>query len=388
VKMLNTSYITLNKRALKQNIRYLKKRIGKDVKFTSVIKGNAYGHGIEKFLPMAESCGVDYFAVFDSYEAARALSVKSEKSQLMIMGAIDNEDLPWAIENNISFYVFDLNRLKKAIAAAKYINKPACIHIELETGLNRTGFERDLLPQVAKIINENRKDVEIEGVCTHYAGAESVANYLRIQNQKEKFDTSSSFLKSKKIVPHYYHTACSAAALIYPETQMDMVHIGIAHYGFWPSEETKMYNLLSDNRDFTRDPLHSVLEWKTKIMSLKKVKQGDFISYGNSFLASKNKLIAGIPIGYYHGYRRSLSNVGHVLIKGRKAQVVGYVNMNMFLVDVTNIKDVKVGDEVILIGKQGKQRISVASFSELTNFLNYELLSRLPIQIPRYIKEK
>jgi alanine racemase len=123
-------------------------------------------------------------------------------------------------------------------------------------------------------------------------------------------------------------------------------------------------------------------------MSLKKVKQGDFISYGNSFLASKNKLIAGIPIGYYHGYRRSLSNVGHVLIKGRKAQVVGYVNMNMFLVDVTNIKDVKVGDEVILIGKQGKQRISVASFSELTNFLNYELLSRLPIQIPRYIKEK
>src|SRR6056297_2726364 len=123
--MLNTSYITLNKKALKQNIRYLKKRIGKDVKFASVIKGNAYGHSIEKFLPMAESCGVDYFAVFDSNEAAQALAVKSSHAELMIMGAIDNEDLPWAIENNISFYVFDLSRLEKAIAAAKFINKPA-----------------------------------------------------------------------------------------------------------------------------------------------------------------------------------------------------------------------------------------------------------------------
>jgi alanine racemase len=386
--MLNTSLIILHKKALKQNIRYLKKRIGKDVKFTSIIKGNAYGHGIEKFLPMAEACGVDYFGVFDSYEAAKALAVKSASSDLMIMGAIDNEDLPWAIENNISFYVFDLCRLEKAIAAAKYIAKPARIHIELETGLNRTGFEKDLLPQVAKIINKDRKAVKIEGVCTHYAGAESVANYLRIQKQMQVFQGSSSYLRSQQIKPQYYHTACSAAALIYPETQMDMVRFGIAHYGFWPSEETRMHNLLSDNKNFTRDPLHSVLEWKTKVMSLKWVKQGDFISYGNSFLASKKKLIAGIPNGYYHGYRRSLSNVGHVLIRGRKARVVGYVNMNMFLADVTHIKDVQLNDEVVLIGKQGKQRISVASFSELSNFVNYELLSRLPIQIPRFVKEK
>ncbi|MDY6914757.1 MAG: alanine racemase [Candidatus Cloacimonadota bacterium] len=386
--MLSTSYIILNKKALKQNIRYLKKRIGEDVKFTSVIKGNAYGHSIEKFLPMAESCGVDYFAVFDSYEAERALKVKSSNSELMIMGAIDNEDLPWAIENHISFYVFDFNRLEKAIAAAKYMNKTACIHIEVETGLNRTGFDWEMLPQVAKFVNEESQYIQVEGICTHYAGAESVANYLRIQKQMDRFNKCKDFLKSKGITPNYYHTASSAAALIYPETRMDMVRFGIAHYGFWPSEETKMHNLLSDSKKFTRDPLHSVLQWKTKIMSLKWVKQGEFISYGNSFLASKKRLIAGIPIGYYHGYRRSLSNVGHVLIRGRKSRVVGYVNMNMFLADVTNIQNVKLNDEVVLIGKQGKQRISVASFSELSNFLNYELLSRLPIQIPRIIVEK
>ena len=146
-----------------------------------------------------------------------------------------------------------------------------------------------------------------------------------------------------------------------------------------------MHNLYSDKGCYTRDPLRKVLQWKTKVMSIKIVEAGRFVSYGHSFMATKKTIIASIPIGYYHGYRRSLSNIGHVLIGGKKAQIIGLVNMNMFVVDVTAIPDVKKGDEVVIIGDQGSQKITVSSFCELTNLVNYELLCRLPVNIPRTI---
>jgi alanine racemase len=386
--IIHSSYIELNQKALKQNIKYLKKRFGNSVKFASVIKGNAYGHGIKKFVPMAELCGIDYFAVFDAYEAEIAHKVKNPNTALMIMGMIDNSDLNWVIKNDISFFVFELDRLKQAIKTAKKINKKAKIHIELETGLNRTGFENEKLEKAAHLILKNREYIFIEGICTHYAGAETIANYVRVHEQFNKFNKLTRMLAEKGIVPKYCHTASSAAALIYPDSRMDMVRIGIAQYGFWPSMEIKMYNLLEDETKFIRDPLHQILQWKSKIMSIKIVKPGKFISYGTSFLTTKTTKIATIPIGYFHGYRRSLSNVGFVLIGGRKAPVIGMVNMNVFIANVSSTPEAQKGDEVVLIGRQGKNKISVASFSELSNFVNYELLSRLPMEIPRYVINK
>ncbi|HRX76238.1 MAG TPA: alanine racemase C-terminal domain-containing protein, partial [Candidatus Cloacimonadota bacterium] len=136
---------------------------------------------------------------------------------------------------------------------------------------------------------------------------------------------------------------------------------------------------------FRRNPLKAVLSWKTRVMSLKTVMPGTFVNYGNAFLATSKMRLATIPVGYHHGYSRSLSNTGHVLIRGRKADVVGMVNMNMFMVDVSRVPGIEVGDEVVLIGKQGDLSITVASFSELTKMINYELLSRLPYQIPRHV---
>lgn len=384
--MKHTSFIELNSKALKRNIKYLKKRIGENTVFVSVIKGNAYGHGIEEFLPLAEKCSVHYFAVFDAHEASRALAIKKPETKLMIMGMIDNEDLSWAIENDISFYVFELDRLEHTIKSAKKLNKTATIHIEIETGFNRTGFEKEELEKVVQLIHKNAKFIEVEGLCTHYAGAESVANYRRIIKQLKRFNEISQWLATRNIKAKYHHTAGSAAALTYPETIMDMVRFGIAQYGFWPSKETKIYNLLSDDTTFTVNPLQRVLTWKSKVMSIKHIKRGEFVNYSNLYLASKDMTVASIPIGYSHGFSRSLSNLGNVLIKGKKAPVIGFVNMNMFLVNVSHIPEIKKGDEVVLIGTQGKQTISVASFSELSNYLNYELLTSLPSNIPKIIK--
>lgn len=385
--MKNTSYIELSKTALRKNIEYLNQRIGDDTKFCSVIKGNAYGHGVEHFMKMVENCGIDYFAVFDASEAEKALNVKEDESHIMIMGMIENSELEWAIEHDISFYVFEFDRLNHAIQSAKKLEKKAKIHIELETGLNRTGFEKNTLGTLVDIIHDNMDYLEIEGICTHYAGAESVANYVRIQEQIEQFNKTIEWFSISGINPNYRHTACSAAALTYPETKMDMVRFGIAHYGFWPSRETKMYNLLSDDTTFTSDPLHRILSWKSTVMSIKRIPKGKFINYGTSYLTIHDKIVAGIPVGYYHGYSRKLSNQGHVLIHGRKAPVLGLINMNMMLVDVSNIPQVKKGDEVVLIGTQQEQQITVASFLELSKYINYEFLTRLPTEIPRFVVE-
>ncbi|MCB5278035.1 MAG: alanine racemase [Candidatus Cloacimonetes bacterium] len=383
--MLQPSWIELDGKALRRNIRYLKKRIGKDCVFVSVIKGNAYGHGIEQFVPLAESAGVRHFAVYDSYEAYRALQVKRRDSHLIVLGMIDEDQMDWAIDHEIAFYVFTIERLKEAISCARKTKKKAKIHLELETGMYRTGFDECELPEVIALIKKNSRFLNIEGICTHFAGAESIANFSRIQDQSSNFIRLRKSLKRQGVVAQYYHSACSAAALIYPHTIMDMVRFGIAHYGFWPSMETKMKNLLSEEVKFTRDPIKSVLSWKSRVMSIKHVERGKFVNYGNAFLATKNMRLATIPIGYYHGYSRNLSNFGHVLIHGKKADVVGMVNMNMFMVNVSHLPAVKAGDEVVLIGKQGDLQISVASFSELSNMVNYELLARLPYQIPRVI---
>ncbi|MBW6514901.1 MAG: alanine racemase [Candidatus Syntrophosphaera sp.] len=383
--MLHSSWIELDRAALNKNIRYLRKRVGEKVVFVSVIKGNAYGHGIEQFLPLAEAAGVRNFAVYDAFEASRALQVKAPETNLMIMGMLDEDQLDWAIAQNIAFFVFTEERLAAASGEARKQKKKALVHLELETGMNRTGLDEEELPRIMQAIKKNSRHLQFEGVCTHFAGAESIANYHRIQQQYQQFEKLTKILKRGGIKPRFYHSACSAAALIYKHTIMDLVRFGIAQYGFWPSMETKMNNLLSAESKFTRDPLKAILSWKSRVMSIKTVDKGNFINYGNAFLSTKNMRLATVPIGYHHGYSRSLGNAGHVLIHGRRADVVGMVNMNMFMVNVTNIPGVKVGDEVVLIGRQGDLSISVASFAELTKMVNYELLSRLPYQIPRIV---
>jgi alanine racemase len=231
------------------------------------------------------------------------------------------------------------------------------------------------------LLNKYPEYFQVKGLCTHFAGAESIANFVRIQYQIQRFKEIDKFLAGHGIKPEIKHTACSAAVIAYPETRMDMVRIGILQYGFWPSKETFIHYI--HDKVNKRDPLQRVLKWKSEVMAVKKVKQGEFIGYGNNFMAYTDMKIAIIPIGYSDGYSRNLSNQGKVLINGERISIVGMVNMNMIIANVCKLPDVKPGDEVIIIGKQGKNQLSVASFSEMTNQVNYELLTRLPYQIKR-----
>ena len=386
--MRHSSYVEISKSAYQKNLRFLRRKIGRETLLSSVVKGNAYGHGISSFLPMAESCGVRHFSVFSAEEAYLAHRSSQHDSQILIMGYIDRGELEWAVEHGVAFFVFDLARLNAALSAAERIKKPAKIHLEVETGMNRTGFEGADLEEAVGIIKTHPEEIAVEGVCTHLAGAESVANYLRVTTQLEIFEQVCRHLRELGITTVLRHTACSAASLNYPQSIMDMVRMGIAQYGYWPNKETQMHYELEheDGRLRTKaSPLKGVLRWVSRIMSLKRVKRGQFVGYGTTYQAMRNQTLATVPVGYYHGFSRSLSNLGHVLVNGRRAPVVGLVNMNMMMIDVTDCNTVGPDDEVTLIGPQRRSRITVSSFSDMASSVNYEVLVRIPSTIPRVV---
>ena len=378
-----STYIEISKSAFKQNYDFIQSILLPNVKFSSVIKGNAYGHGIEVIVPVLEEIGVKHFSVFNGDEAFRVKQVCSPDTEIMVMGMLTEDQLKWVIEKEIEFYIFDIHRLEKTIRICKELNKKAKVHFEIETGMNRTGLSKDDLNIAVEILKNNEEYLELYGLCTHLAGAESIANYYRIKNQLINYKKTLKHLKTIDIEPKYRHVSCSAGTIRFPETQLDMVRVGIMQYGFFPTNEV-MINYLTQHKEVD-DPLRRGLTWKSQVMSIKEVATGEFIGYGTAYFASKDMKIATIPIGYGYGFARALTNQGKVLINGEYAQVVGIVNMNIISVDITDIDDVRVGDQVTIIGRDGDKDISVSSFSDISNQVNYELLTRLPNDIPRVV---
>ena len=384
--MFNVSTIELSAEALRNNLAFIRKVIGPGTKLCSVVKGNAYGHGIGTFTAMAQRLGAEMFAVYSASEAYELKKHLTNGAEIYIMGDADGKALDWAVEHDIAFNVFESNGLSQAIHSAKAQGKSARIHIEIETGMHRTGFTVGDLPAVLERCRSHSDAIEIKGICSHLAGAESQANRLRIDAQKARFREAIAIAELHGQSIGLRHLACSAAILNEPDTLYDMARVGILHYGFWPNKET--WDRYSKAHGFTEDPLMRVIRWWSRVMSVSTVPAGGFVGYGNDFQAQKETRIATIPMGYAYGYSRSLSNTGHVLIRGRKAPVRGIVNMNCITVDVTGIEGVEKGDEAVLIGTQDGNSISVASFGDLSDQLNYELLTRLPHSIPRVVVEK
>lgn len=378
-----TSRIELSRSAYQDNINFIYELLPSNAIFASVIKGNAYGHGIEQFTPIAFEAGVRHFCVFSAEEAFRLLRTLDSSIYILIMGHIAEDELEWVIEHELDFFVFHMERLKQSKKAAKKVGKPANIHIELETGMNRTGFPQKQFKKVFNYISDHSEHLNFKGICTHFAGAESITNYHRVQKQKKRFNRSIRALSRLNQHPKYIHACCSAAAIQYPNMIHDMARIGILQYGFWPSTETLIR--YQSKHKVNHNPLTRVLSWKSQVMEIKEVKVGEFIGYGSSFFTNIPTKIAIVPVGYSYGYARDLSNVGKVLIRGKRLSVIGIVNMNALTVDVTELDHIEKGDEVVLIGKQGDGEITVSSFSDYSNLVNYETLARLPMDVPRIV---
>lgn len=377
--------IEVSRSALKGNIRFIRSTI-ENRRIISVVKSNAYGHGLACFVPLARELGISMFGVYAADEASILLKAGVPGDEIIVMGFIHSDDIPWANSSNVSFYVSDIERLKESICWGTP-ESPSNIHLELETGMNRTGIPTAALETAVELLDTNHGSVRVRGTCTHLAGAENTANHMRIHKQLDAFRDGVAFLRGRGIDTGILHTASSAAALVIPEARFDAVRVGIAQYGFWPSMETRMLHILSSNQspEGFKDPLKRVISWKSTIMGITAVKPGEFVGYGSFFLTSRRQRMAAVPVGYSQGFSRSLSNLGYVLVRGRRAKVSGIVNMNGMTVDVTDCPGVTRGDEVVIIGKQGRREITVRSFGDLAGHLNYEVLAQLPGSIPRTV---
>lgn len=381
--MITTSKIYISRSALKNNLEFIHQNLPEKTKLSAVVKGNAYGHGIESYTPLAQELGVDHFSTFSTDEAFRVFnSIDNSKADIMIMGGVFDEHLEWIIKNNIEFYVFNISTLNSTNEITKKLKKTARIHIEFETGMNRSGFHPNQLNRILSIFEEN-KYMKLEGICTHLAGAESISNFKRIQKQLKRFKNIKEKVDGHHQLEPKYHSLCSAGFLNYPRYKADMVRLGILQYGFFPNDET--YVRFITKKKIMENPLQRLISWKSRVMDTKHVKTGEFVGYGTSYFTNAPTQIALIPVGYSHGFTRHLSNNGKVLIRGQRHAVIGMVNMNMLVVNVSSLDNIEVGDEVVFIGKQGDSELSVASFSDLSSLVNYELLTRLPNEINRKI---
>lgn len=377
VRDLN-AWIEISESAYAANLRFFRNLIGKGVELSAVVKSNAYGHGWEQTARLAVKHGADSFAVH-SLDEALQLRKAGFSQDILIMGHIPLSRLEEAVNWNLRMVLYNRETLERL----KTIGKPVRVHLKVETGTYRQGVDEKELNWFLEQLKRARF-IRLEGVYTHFANIEDTTDHNYAQSQLQRFNQMVSQVKNGGFSGVRFHTACSAAILLFPETYFDMVRLGISQYGLWPSRETFLSYKIKHSKN-GEDVLQPVMSWKTRISQIKMVPADHFIGYGCSYQTSRETRIAILPIGYADGYDRALSNQSYVLIGGKRAPVRGRVCMNITMVDVTDIPGVKLEDEVVLLGKQGRERITAEALAGLAGTINYEFVTRINWEIPRFV---
>lgn len=367
------TWLEVNRKAIRDNYNTFRKIIGPKCLLLSVVKSNAYGHGLVDFSHEVEKLGVDWLGV-DSVVEGESLRKAGIKTPILVLGYTLPSKIKSAIENNISLAVSDFETLKslKKIKGGKLK-----IHLKIDTGMHRQGFFISEIPEVIKIL-KSCPSVELEGVFTHFSSAKNPAFPAVTNKQIEDFKKAVGLLEATGFKGFIKHVAATAGAIIFPQSHFDMVRVGIGMYGIWPAKET--YEAFKN-----KIKLSPVLSWKTVVGPLKNLPKGSKVSYDLTEELIRNSKIAILPVGYWHGFPRSLSSIGRVLINGKEVKVLGRVTMDMIIVDVTDVEDIKMGDEVVLIGKGGKVEISADDLAYLTDGSSYEIVTRLNPLMRRFV---
>ena len=363
-----TAYIHLE--AVEENFRCMKANLKEGVQMVAVIKTDAYGHGAVRIAKLVEPYpyiwGFAVAAVSEGLELRAAGITKP----ILILGYTFEEDYEAMIQNGIRPAVFTERMAEAFDAAAARIGKRAPIHIAVDTGMSRIGFAdtADSILTVKKISGMGH--LSIEGAFTHFARADETDKQAAMR-QMHRFADFCDAMEASGVHGFLRHCSNSAGILELPMANMDMVRAGITIYGIYPSDEV--------SREI---PLAPVMELKSHVVYIKMIEPGTAISYGGTFVAEHPMRIATIPVGYGDGYPRSLSNCGYVLIRGKKAPILGRVCMDQFMVDVTDI-EAELLDEVTLLGRDGDAEITVDELGALSNRFPYEFVCDIGKRVPR-----
>ena len=351
------TYADIDLDAIRSNIQNMQKGLEKGVRTCAVIKADGYGHGAIELAEYLKDI-TDFFAVA-CMEEALELRRNGVTHPILILGYTHPSYFEEAIRDEIRLTIYDLDSAQRLSKEAQKWNKTAKIHIKINTGMNRIGFKPD---EAAKAVIQKisqLKGIEIEGIFTHLHSADDT-DLTSANEQVRIFRQFTDDLREMGIVIPIRHCANSAATIRMKEAGFDMVRMGISMYGLYPSSHV------------TKLKLFPGLSWYSHVTMVKQIQKGDTVGYGATFTSKQKMTIATVSVGYADGYLRNLSNKGYVLIKGQKAKILGNVCMDQIMVDVTRIKDVKIDEEVVLIGRSGNQVITMEALAGLGGTINYE----------------
>lgn len=376
MKEFDRTYAKVNLSAIRHNIMEVRKNIRKKTSIMAIVKADAYGHGA---FPVARTLEdlVDAYGVA-LIEEALELREAGFKQMILILGYTGENWYEELVRHRISqtIYTYDMAKKLSDVAVSMGVKTP--IHIKLDTGMGRIGFQPDdknvaLVREICEL-----PGIEPEGIFTHFARADEET----IEPAREPFARYMEFvskLEDSGIHIPYKHVSNSASVIGFPEANLDMVRVGIMTYGLYPSDKVVKEHI----------SLKPAMEWKAKISFIKDVDTGTPIGYGGTFIAPKPMRVATIPIGYADGLKRDLSGKGHILVCGCYAPILGRICMDQFMVDVTGISGVKTEDEVTIFGKQGEREISVEEVAAHAHSFNYEFVCNVSQRVPRkYVREE
>ncbi|MFA7636938.1 MAG: alanine racemase [Monoglobales bacterium] len=357
--------------AIENNIKNIKEYVGDNIKVLAVVKADAYGHGSVPVAKRLTENGADYLGVAFVGEAEELRSAGID-CPILLLGYTNAADVEKAVELGVTPTIFHFETAKRFSDAAIKAGKVVKIHVKIDTGMNRVGFECNdkSVEEIVKI--SKLENLEIEGIFTHFACAdEALREYT--DYQAENFLGFIGKLEKQGINILIKHACNSAGIIGFPEYHFDMVRAGIITYGIAPSEEV----------DISKLNLKPALTVKSTVSRVFDIAPGEKISYGGTFIAQKPMKAAVLPIGYADGYLRALSNKGIVLVNGQYAKVIGRICMDQCIIDVTNVNNINVEDEVIIAGGSHDCPVSFEALAKICDTISYELFCVIGKRVPR-----
>jgi alanine racemase len=363
LQLKRPAWIEIDLSLLEENYNFIRRKINKKTKIAAVVKANAYGHGAFRVAQKLSQLGVEYFCVGSPDEGIE-LRRAGIKEPILVLAEVLKSQYDDIIKADLIQTAASRETLKSLNKAGAKAEKKIRVHLKVDTGMGRIGFFPEELVEVYKLALE-LKNIKIEGLFSHLARADEEDKEFSYQ-QLQRFKSALNELKDAGFKLPLLHIANSAAVIDLNNTSLDIVRPGIMLYGLLPSGEL--------NKEADLKPL---LSFKTKIVQLRELPADSTVSYGSTYKTESREKIAVLPIGYKDGYPRLLSNQGEVLIKGKRAPIRGRVCMGQTIVSVDQIENVAVGDEVVLIGKQGNEEITATEIAEICGTINYEIVCNL-----------
>jgi len=373
------SWVEIDAGRLRSNIDLFRTVTAPGTALMAVVKSNAYGHGLEAVAPIVAE-RADWLGV-NCIDEALVISRLGIQKPVAILGHSPLDQADNIVRNGYRQVLYRMDVARALSTAAVKLGTVARVHLKIETGTNRQGIPLGQLPAFADEL-DNLAGIEVEGAYTHFANIEDTLDPSFAESQVNKFRKAIAVLDEAGIHPTRIHASATAGALLYADMDFTMVRVGIGTYGIWPSRETQ----IAARERGRLLKLAPVLTWKTRVAQVKDVAAGEYVGYGLTYRAGRPMKLVVLPIGYYDGYDRKLSNSGRALVHGQQAPVIGRVAMNMTMLDVTDI-GAEVDDEVVLIGRQGNSEIRVEELADKIGTIAYEVVARINPLIPRVVVE-